>query len=112
MDNRSINSRSCCGQQRPTRMMDLEAQARMSELRSIRLSVERTRFRMEGMLSDIDNEIEKLLKKIEGLLNNYDSDTRQGNCRPEVLSNAVYSSPSHKITNEIDQNHGAVLGGI
>ena len=57
--------------------MDLDVEARIAELRSMRFALQKTKFRVECMLDEISKEIEILIRKIEVLIKNNDSNDHE-----------------------------------
>lgn len=107
MDDRPFSAGSVRRKQRSTGI-DLETEARISELKSMRLSIQKTRFRMELVITEIDEEIEKLLKKIEGILNSYDTDDNQRDRRFDLHRDSIYGEESIEASDQACEGTRAV----
>lgn len=74
MDDRPSNFRPIRRQQFGPKLMDSEAELKISQLKVTLMSVQKFKLQVTKVLNDIDNESKNIILKIERLLKIYDSD--------------------------------------
>ena len=101
MDTRSLNAGSLRRKQLGCELA-IEDQKRAQELHLIKYSVEALKIHVERVLTELDLELMKLTRKLEGMLKEYDTDDYERIERSQVCSHAVHCTTSLETPSKID----------